>query len=160
MSRAHVVDRPDCGSRSGPGSHLRPGPHIDQNDLTCACLVEDVDALLQHHEVMTVGDFNGHIEELDGRTESNECRLIGLVERGGLVVDNGTPKYQGAITWASLGCHSSIDYALMTDHLFEALSYMIKDEDSTDNLGSDHSRIRLIYHGIPEEQGTGASETT
>lgn len=39
----------------------------------CTGLRQDIQKLKQHYEAMSVEDFNGNIEDIDGRTDANAC---------------------------------------------------------------------------------------
>lgn len=39
----------------------------------CTCLSQDIQKLKQRYEAMFVEDFNGNIEDSDGRTDANAC---------------------------------------------------------------------------------------
>lgn len=53
------------------------GSHEDQNTKMANCLHRFGNG----HEIMTIGSLNAHVEELDGRTDSNDHRLLEMVEQ-------------------------------------------------------------------------------
>lgn len=125
--------------------YLRTGGHEAENAQICACIREDLRALRQQHEVLLVGDFNGHLEDLDGRMDANERLLLGLASQEKLTIANLTGKCLGCFTWSMRDRQSCIDYCLLSERLYQRLESMVIDEDGTESLGSDHNRLLLTF---------------
>ncbi|KAH9376412.1 hypothetical protein HPB48_022091 [Haemaphysalis longicornis] len=108
---------------------------------------KDIQSLREEHEILLVGDFNAHIEDLGDRPNASGNLLLGLAEDEGLVIGNLTGKCTGRVTWAVRDLQSCIDYCLMSEGLYAVLDAMIIHEDGKGNLGSDHNRIVLTFRG-------------
>ncbi|KAH7969418.1 hypothetical protein HPB52_017829 [Rhipicephalus sanguineus] len=106
--------------------YLWTGAQMQKNTEICQCLRGDVEDVRREAEIIIMGDFNAHLEDLDGRTDDN----------GGLL--------QELAYSAALSC---IDYCLLSESLYEHLQGMVIDEDGTGNLASDHNPIQLIFKG-------------
>ncbi|KAL3188226.1 hypothetical protein MRX96_023972 [Rhipicephalus microplus] len=107
-------------------------------------------------EVPILGDFNGHISELDGYTDVNGKLLIQLSERLQLEILNNIPCCEGQTTWSARGSATPIDYALASDGLVKVLQRLHIDQEATHSIGSDHNRLRLdlskAYHREPNTE--------
>ncbi|KAH7974038.1 hypothetical protein HPB49_008739 [Dermacentor silvarum] len=81
----------------------------------------------QRAEIIVVGDFNAHVENLDGCTDANDRLFLELAESAGLVITNLTEKCCGATTWSTWDRRSCIDYCLMTELMYGGLNNMVVD---------------------------------
>ncbi|KAH8023139.1 hypothetical protein HPB51_011253 [Rhipicephalus microplus] len=68
-------------------------------------------------EVLVLGDFNGHISELNGYTDANGKLLTQLAEQLQLEILNSASCCEGQTTWCAQGSSTFIDYALASDGL-------------------------------------------
>lgn len=123
------------------------GSSREHNAEMSACLRKDIQSLREEHEILLVGDFNAHIEDLGDRPDASGNLLLGLAEYEGLVIGNLTGKCTGRVTWAVRDLQSCIDYGLMSEGLYAVLDSMIIPEDRKGNLGSDHNRVVLTFQG-------------
>lgn len=130
--------------------YLWTGREVHQrNTETLACLEKDITQI--NRPVVVVGDFNAHIEALDGTTDRAGRLLLEWTERLGLTLLNATEKCMGRITWAVRGMSSCIDYCFLSPVLLPKLSYMSIDSTGERSLGSDHHSIFLSFGTNPPE---------
>ncbi|KAH7973190.1 hypothetical protein HPB52_022749 [Rhipicephalus sanguineus] len=130
--------------------YLWTGREVHQrNTETLACLEKDITQM--NRPVVVVGDFNAHIEALDGTTDRAGRLLLEWTERLGLTLLNATEKCMGRITWAVRGMSSCIDYCFLSPVLLPKLSYMSIDSTGERSLGSDHHSIFLSFGTNPPE---------
>ncbi|KAH7956866.1 hypothetical protein HPB52_013023 [Rhipicephalus sanguineus] len=127
--------------------YLWTGAQMQKNTEICQCLRGDVEDVRREAEIIIMGDFNAHLEDLDGRTDANGRLLQELACSAGLVIANLTEKCCGMTTWSVRDQQSCIDYCLLSESLYEHLQGMVIDEDGKGNLASDHNRIQLIFKG-------------
>ncbi|KAM7298924.1 uncharacterized protein ISCGN_019491 [Ixodes scapularis] len=92
-----------------------------------------------------MGDFNGHLSELDGWEDSNGRRLLWLAEELQLEVLNLRSTCEGQFTWCARGSKTCIDYALASHRLGKSIARVLIDEGGEHSLGSDHNRLRLDF---------------
>ncbi|XP_037528584.1 uncharacterized protein LOC119405827 [Rhipicephalus sanguineus] len=129
--------------------YLWTGREVHQrNTESLACLEKDITQI--NRPVVVVGDFNAHIEALDGTTDSAGRLLLEWTERLGLTLLNATEKCMGRITWAVRGM-SCIDYCFLSPVLLPKLSYMSIDSTGERSLGTDHHNIFLCFGTNPPE---------
>ncbi|KAH7979776.1 hypothetical protein HPB49_010969 [Dermacentor silvarum] len=107
------------------------------------CIVEDVTRWATQREVLIMGDFNGHLQALDGFQDANGELLMTLAHTLALDVVNLRPDCAGQYTWCARNSCSCIDYALVTSALSLQLTGVNIDESGQFSLGSDHNRIKL-----------------
>ncbi|KAM7291590.1 hypothetical protein ISCGN_028163, partial [Ixodes scapularis] len=134
------------------------GSQEEMNQKIYECLMQDIQELQGQHEVIVLGDFNGHLEELDGKMDANSRRLMNLARRNNLVVSNLEEKCEGTVTWTARDQCSSIDYGLLSPGIYDRLTSMKIDEDGLGNLGSDHNRLRLIFETHVDRTEKGKQE--
>ncbi|KAH7954486.1 hypothetical protein HPB49_019141 [Dermacentor silvarum] len=118
------------------------GTHAGNSGMT-QCIVEDVTRWATQREVLIMGDFNGHLQALDGFQDANGELLMTLAHTLALDVVNLRPDCAGQYTWCARNSRSCIDYALVTSALSLQLTGMNIDESGQFSLGSDHNRIKL-----------------
>uniref|UniRef100_A0A6B0V7Z0 Putative tick transposon n=1 Tax=Ixodes ricinus TaxID=34613 RepID=A0A6B0V7Z0_IXORI len=99
-----------------------------------------------------LGDFNAHLEEFDGRTDSNGKLLQDMAEHLDMAIVNTQDKCTKKTTWTARGTSSTIDYCLLSPNLYEKLNYMEIDEEGDKSLGSDHNRLLITFGGKPTEK--------
>ncbi|KAH7972898.1 hypothetical protein HPB52_018512 [Rhipicephalus sanguineus] len=121
------------------------GVHYEENERLLECVLGDAERLAGCREVLILGDFNGHISELDGYTDANGKLLTQLAERLQLEILNAASRCEGQTTWCARGSGTSIDYALASDGLVKALRRLHIDEEGMHSIGSDHNRLRLDF---------------
>ncbi|KAH8029907.1 hypothetical protein HPB51_005209 [Rhipicephalus microplus] len=71
-------DDDDIGNEPPP--RAADGAHNVENERLLECVLEDMERLAGCREVPILGDFNGHISELDGYTDVNGKLLIQLIK--------------------------------------------------------------------------------
>lgn len=69
------------------------------NTTIYECISKDICTTFENEPTMTVGDFNCHILELDGR-ESGAAGLRKLVKKHDLRIVNLEPECEGIATWS------------------------------------------------------------
>lgn len=79
--------------------YLLSGSHGERNHEIHECLSKDILELLGQWVVIILGDFNGHLNELDGRRDANGNRVLNLARSNDLMIGNVEGKCDGAITW-------------------------------------------------------------
>lgn len=130
-----------------------------QNETLWQCLGEDIKCLQAEHQVLLLGDFNGHLEDLGGVTDRNGQELLATMDRHHLVLANLQDKCEGRVTWSSGNRSSAIDFAIMSPGLYEKLTRMVIDEAGTQSLGSDHNRLLLMFGGKHERRSSADIRT-
>lgn len=115
------------------------------------CLQKDITVLEGDHEVIILGDFNAHLEEL-GHNDSEGRRLLQLTQAKHMVIANLSEKCTVRVTWTARNLATTIDYGLVSERLLEELREMRIDEDGTGRLGSDHNRLHLCFGGAQHRQ--------
>lgn len=118
-----------------------------QNERLWGCLREDIRCLETEHQVLLLGDFNGHLEDLGGVTDRNGQELLDTMDRHQLVLANLQHNCEGQVTWSSGDRSSAIDFAVMSPGLYEKLERLVIDEGGSRSLGSDHNRLLLMFGG-------------
>ncbi|KAH8028352.1 hypothetical protein HPB51_016175 [Rhipicephalus microplus] len=109
------------------------------------CVCEDARRLQADNELIVIGDFNGHLSELDGHLDANGKLLLQLSEDLDLVIMNLESQWEGQFTWCARGSATNIDYALVSLRLHAMLQSCGVDEEGKYSLGSDHNRLRLDF---------------
>lgn len=125
--------------------YLSPQQHQAENVHLVECVRQDAIRLAAEKQLIILGDFNGHLSELDGRNDANGRLLLQLAQELNLVIANLEPRCEGQATWCARGSSTTIDYALVTPNLLSALRTVAVDEDGLYSLGSDHNRLRLDF---------------
>ncbi|KAH8034793.1 hypothetical protein HPB51_002207 [Rhipicephalus microplus] len=109
------------------------------------CVREDARRLQADNELIVIGDFNGHLSELDGHLDANGKLLLQLAEDLDLIIMNLEPQWEGQFTWCARGSATNIDYALVSLRLHAMLQRCGVGEEGKYSLGSDHNRLRLDF---------------
>lgn len=120
------------------------GQH-DGNDRTMRCIAEDVKRWATDRQVLLLGDFNGHIEPIDGYQDRNGELLLCCAQELRLEIANLRTDCEGETTWCARNARSTIDYALVSPRLAARITRMHIDEDGSFSLGSDHNRLLLSF---------------
>lgn len=106
------------------------------------CLEKDMLGIRKMNESIAIlGDFNGHLLELDGFEDENGRNMVEFAERHNLQILNLYGKCEGKVTWHGRQQISTIDYVLSNDVFENKVSKMTIDEEGDASLGSDHNRI-------------------
>uniref|UniRef100_L7LU83 Putative tick transposon n=1 Tax=Rhipicephalus pulchellus TaxID=72859 RepID=L7LU83_RHIPC len=121
------------------------GSRLEANEALIDCVCQDSKCVTSDREVLILGDFNGHISELDGYTDANGSLLMQLAERLQLDIANLDPRCEGKYTWCARGSATSIDYVLVSHNLTRLLNSLDIDEEGDYSIGSDHNRIRIDF---------------
>lgn len=117
----------------------------DENQAIMSCVVKDAMAIGGGKSILIMGDFNGHIAELDGWEDSNGRRLLKIAEELQLEMVNLRPTCEGQYTWCARGSKTCIDYALVSHELGKNITQGHIDEEGDHSVGSDHNRLRLDF---------------
>ncbi|KAM7306105.1 receptor-type tyrosine-protein phosphatase N2 [Ixodes scapularis] len=117
----------------------------DENQASVTCIASDAKTPGVGKNILIMGDFNGHLGELDGWEGSNGRRLLWLAEELQLEVLNLRSTCEGQFTWCARGSKTCIDYALASHRLGKSIARVLIDEGGEDSLGSDHNRLRLDF---------------
>ncbi|KAH7985912.1 hypothetical protein HPB49_026218 [Dermacentor silvarum] len=96
-------------------------------------------------EVLVMGDFNGHVQLIDGYQDRNGGLMLQLAERLSLEVANLRPDCIGETTWSARNSRSCIDYALTSPNLTAHMTRVHVGESGQFSLGSNHNRIALTF---------------
>lgn len=120
-----------------------------ENTNVVRCIRHDIERWGHSREVLILGDFNGHIQELDGYTDHNGKLLLEMAQELSLEIANLRADCEGTCTWCARGQSSCIDYALVSQNLGKTLQDIHIDEEGRYSLGSDHNRIRLQFKASP-----------
>lgn len=130
---------------------VAPNQHSENTNIV-HCIRQDIERWGQGHEVLILGDFNGHIQELDGYTDHNGRLLLEMTQELSLEIANLRADCEGTYTWCARGLSSCIDYALVSPGLGKSLRNVHIDEEGRHSLGSDHNRLRLQFEASPWRQ--------
>ncbi|KAG0440868.1 hypothetical protein HPB47_016144 [Ixodes persulcatus] len=92
-----------------------------------------------------MGDFNGHLVELDGREDNNGTMMRQLAEDVELEILNLREDCEGQHTWMVRDRRTCIDYALASKRLGSNLQKVVVDEEGEWSVSSDHNSIFLHF---------------
>lgn len=95
------------------------------------CLHGDVRRMDQRVEVLIMGDFNGHLETLDGKQNGNGRLLRRLTDDLDLEVVNLRDTCMGQFIWCARNSRTCIDYVPTSPTPRRKLQSMYIDEDET-----------------------------
>ncbi|KAH6946067.1 hypothetical protein HPB50_011429 [Hyalomma asiaticum] len=121
-----------------------PGQNAE-NRLIAQCIAEDIQRWGFNRGVLIMGDFNGHVQSIDGFQDHNGELMLQLADTLSLEVANLRPDCIGETTWSARNSRSCIDYILTSPILAAHLSRVHVDESGRYSLGSDHNRIALTF---------------
>ncbi|KAH6925625.1 hypothetical protein HPB50_008073 [Hyalomma asiaticum] len=121
------------------------GTRLEANEALIECVCQDSECVASDREILILGDFNGHISELDEYTDANGKLLLRLAERLQLNIANLDPRCEGKYTWCARGSATSIDYVLVSHRLTRLLNSLHIDEEGNYSAGSDHNRMRIDF---------------
>ncbi|XP_037502252.1 uncharacterized protein LOC119376525 [Rhipicephalus sanguineus] len=107
------------------------------------CISEDIQRWGTDSEVLILGDFNGHIQEIDGFLDFNGDLMQQCTRRRNLNVANLRPDCEGEFTWCARNSRTCIDCVLVSSRLACQVKHISIDEEGDFSIGSDHNRIRL-----------------
>lgn len=109
------------------------------------CVIQDAGFHVDGREILIVGDFSGHIEDLDGHEDTNGKMLLSMADQLMMAVVNLWGSCEGQFTWSARGRRSCIDYVLISPGLGRRIRCIHIDEDGQCSIGSDHNHIRLDF---------------
>ena len=111
---------------------------------------EEVERIIEKNDkdgLLVLGDFNGHIKELDGRkTDRNGRMVLDWTNRFDLTLMNGDSKCEGIYTRSRLGIDTAIDMVLMNRRLYETCRGVKIDEDRDVMQISDHNLVSVEFN--------------
>ncbi|KAH7972462.1 hypothetical protein HPB52_012450 [Rhipicephalus sanguineus] len=110
-----------------------------KNVETLGCVERDIQTI--GLPTIIIGDFNAHIEDLDGKTDRMGKYLLDWADKEGLVILNTSDKCVGKTTWAVSDKQTCIDYCLVSPILFPRVVGMSIDTTGAQSVGSDHNSI-------------------
>ncbi|KAH9367511.1 hypothetical protein HPB48_009065 [Haemaphysalis longicornis] len=82
-----------------------------------------------------MGDFNGHIQAIDGFQDYNGNLMVGLTEKLSLEIANLRGDCEGDFTWRARNSRSCIDYALISSSLAAHIRQVHIDEAASSAWG-------------------------
>ena len=110
-------------------------------------LKENIETIIENNKMeglMVMGDFNGHIKEIDGRNEDeNGKMIINWIEKYKLKLLNLDEKCEGKYTRVRGEQKTTIDYILVNENIYERFEGMHIDEEKEIIEGSDHTLISV-----------------
>lgn len=119
--------------------------HNTGNAQVMQCIREDVGRWAADKEVLLLGDFNGHIQPLDGYQDPNGDLMLQTAQQLSLEVLNLRPDCEGEFTWCARSSRSCIDYALVSHKLARHVQHVHIDEAGQFSVSSDHNRIKVSF---------------
>ncbi|KAH7947161.1 hypothetical protein HPB52_007928 [Rhipicephalus sanguineus] len=114
--------------------------HNEGNVHIRCCIKDDARRWTTEKEVLLVGDFNGHIQPLDGFQNPNSDLLLYTVQELSMEVLNLRPDCEDEFTWCSC-----IDYALVSHKLLLRVQHVHIDEAGKLSVSSDQNRIKVTF---------------
>ena len=91
-----------------------------------------------------MGDFNAHLERLDGRkTDENGRMVLEWIDSWDLILLNGDEKCKGTYTWIRGNSKTAIDMVMVNRRMYEVCEEMIIDEDKEEIQFSDHNLVTI-----------------
>ena len=110
----------------------------------------DIENMMENNKkegLLVLGDFNGHLEALDGRKEDRNGRMImEWTNKYDIQLMNGDEKCEGTITREKGEQKTAIDMVLMNRALYEKCKSMKIDEDKESIDISDHNLISIEFN--------------
>lgn len=80
-------------------AYMRTGrAAMNYNKVVWRCLQEDIPRLQVEHEILLIGDFNAHLDSIDGYTYDTDIDLLEVVDKFNLVSRNLQQKCEGVTT--------------------------------------------------------------
>ena len=127
-----------------------------QNEEKTRMLEEDIKRLQgENHEIIIIGDFNGHIQTQEGgggrktkqKTNRNGRRLLNMIKNTKLKILNGNYKVEGKWTWMRKTQKSEIDYIVTSESVENKLiTGNIDDKGEIFTYNHDHSWIEVTVN--------------
>ena len=109
----------------------------------------DIEKMIEKNKkegLLIVGDFNGHLEELDGRKDDlNGKMVMEWMNEFDLTLMNGDDKCEGTITREQGDIKTAIDMVMMNRTLYEKCKGMKIDEEKEVIHISDHNLISIEF---------------
>ena len=94
--------------------------------------------------LIILGDFNAHLERLDGRkTDENGRMVLEWIDSWDLILLNGDEKCKGTYTWIRGNSKTAIDMVMVIRRMYEVCEEMIIDEDKEEIQFSDHNLVTI-----------------
>lgn len=120
------------------------GQH-DGNQAVMRCVAEDIKRWSTDSEVVVMGDFNGHLQSIDGYQDFNGDLVLKLAQEFSLEIANMRVDCEGDFTWCVRNSRSCIDYALVSGKLATHITKVHIDESGDHSVGSDHNRVKISF---------------
>lgn len=117
------------------------GEISEWNQEIYRCLQKDLTEINTNEPVMIVGDFNGHILEIDQREDMNGKQLKTFVELNNLNIGNISEKCKGKVTWQRNTQATTIDYIILNQNMDKIVSEIKIDDEGDLGIESDHNSI-------------------
>ena len=94
--------------------------------------------------LIILGDFNAHLERLDGRkTDENGRMVLEWIDSWDLILLNGDEKCKGTYTWIRGNSKTAIDMVMVSKRMFEVCQEIIIDDDKEEIQFSDHNLVTI-----------------
>ena len=109
----------------------------------------DIESMIKNNKkecLMVIGDFNGHLEELDGRKDDNNGKMVKeWINEYDLMLMNGDEKCEGTFTREQGNLKTAIDMVMVNRALYDKCKGMKIDEEKDVIDISDHNLISIEF---------------
>ena len=121
----------------------KEGSGADRNKKIRAKIEREIKENLSEN-LIVLGDFNAHLERLDGRKTDENGRMVqDWMDTYGLILLNGDEKCTGTYTWMRGDSKTAIDMVMVNRKLYGACEEMIIDENKEEFPFSDHNMVTV-----------------
>ena len=109
----------------------------------------DIESMIKNNKkecLMVIGDFNGHLEELDGRKDDKNGKMVKeWINEFDLMLMNGDEKCEGTFTREQGNLKTAIDMVMVNRALYDKCKGMKIDEEKDVIDISDHNLISIEF---------------